>query len=175
MKMTYADKLKDPRWQKKRLEIFERDNFQCQDCGSQSKVLHVHHGYYSPRKQPWETPDKLLVTVCEDCHSKRQAIETTAKERLADIICKLSIDDINTLSEDMLLFSTKYTESMTQEEVEESNAHFDANVELMMLSTRPFLMDRPRLFGNDELSDVVMCNDIPPSKQLIERFNDLIK
>ena len=25
--MSYSDKLKDPRWQRKRLEIFERDNW----------------------------------------------------------------------------------------------------------------------------------------------------
>lgn len=27
---TYAEKLKDPRWQKRRLEIFERDDWTCQ-------------------------------------------------------------------------------------------------------------------------------------------------
>jgi len=32
MKVTYAEKLKDPRWQKKRLEIMERDEWTCQWC-----------------------------------------------------------------------------------------------------------------------------------------------
>jgi 5-methylcytosine-specific restriction endonuclease McrA len=30
---TYGDKLKDPRWQKRRLEIFKRDEWTCQQCG----------------------------------------------------------------------------------------------------------------------------------------------
>ncbi len=29
-KQQYASKLKDPRWQKKRLEILQRDDFACQ-------------------------------------------------------------------------------------------------------------------------------------------------
>jgi len=32
--MTYAEQLKSPKWQKKRLNIMERDQFRCQDCGS---------------------------------------------------------------------------------------------------------------------------------------------
>ena len=34
--MGYSEKLKDPRWQKKRLEILERDNFRCQYCGDKN-------------------------------------------------------------------------------------------------------------------------------------------
>lgn len=32
-KEEYAKKLMDPRWQKKRLEIFKRDGWKCQNCG----------------------------------------------------------------------------------------------------------------------------------------------
>lgn len=66
--VTYSEKLKDPRWQKKRLQILERDKFQCQDCGHKGKTLHVHHKYYIFKKDPWEYPDDLLITLCEDCH-----------------------------------------------------------------------------------------------------------
>jgi hypothetical protein len=66
--MTYAEKLKDPRWQKKRLEIFERDGFTCQECESKDKQLHVHHRMYLAKKQPWDHPNELLVTVCFECH-----------------------------------------------------------------------------------------------------------
>lgn len=31
----YKEKLKDPRWQKKRLQIFERDDWCCQKCGDE--------------------------------------------------------------------------------------------------------------------------------------------
>lgn len=65
---TYSEKLKDPRWQKKRLKILERDDFTCKVCGSIEKTLHVHHIFYLARKNPWEYPDCFLVTACEDCH-----------------------------------------------------------------------------------------------------------
>lgn len=67
--MNYSEKLKDPRWQKKRLEIFERDSFCCQKCLSEDKTLHVHHKKYQHGKEPWEYDDKWLVTLCEDCHT----------------------------------------------------------------------------------------------------------
>ena len=65
---TYAEKLKDPRWQKKRLEIFERDRFRCVVCFSAHKTLHVHHGYYRGGADPWDYEDETLSTLCEDCH-----------------------------------------------------------------------------------------------------------
>lgn len=64
--MTYAEKLKDPRWQKKRLEILQRDDFVCQYCGSEKVTLHVHHFIYNGN--PWEASNDDLITVCEDCH-----------------------------------------------------------------------------------------------------------
>jgi hypothetical protein len=67
---SYSDKLKDPRWQRKRLEIFERDEFSCKLCGNNESTLHVHHISYS--NNPWDTDNKLLLTVCEDCHSEEE-------------------------------------------------------------------------------------------------------
>jgi hypothetical protein len=64
----YSKKLKDPRWQKKRLEVFERDKWTCQKCGMAKNTLTVHHRRYIPGREPWEYPDQLLVTLCEDCH-----------------------------------------------------------------------------------------------------------
>jgi hypothetical protein len=40
--MSYADLLKDPRWQKKRLEVLESNGWACEACGSATKTLHVH-------------------------------------------------------------------------------------------------------------------------------------
>lgn len=64
--MDYSEKLKDPRWQKKRLKILERDEWMCSRCGDDKKTLHVHHLEYNG--EPWETKDKNLETLCEDCH-----------------------------------------------------------------------------------------------------------
>lgn len=66
--MTYTEKLKDPRWQKKRLEILERDKFTCQLCGDKRSLLVVHHLIYN--NEPWDCPNNQLITICEDCHKK---------------------------------------------------------------------------------------------------------
>lgn len=68
----YFEKLKDPRWQRKRLEIMERDRFACRHCKSTEDTLNVHHRVYKKGKQPWECEDHLLITLCEDCHQEAE-------------------------------------------------------------------------------------------------------
>jgi 5-methylcytosine-specific restriction endonuclease McrA len=63
----YTELLKNPLWQKKRLEIFSRDNFTCQCCGDSSAKLNVHHLKYSA-EFPWESSNDELITFCEECH-----------------------------------------------------------------------------------------------------------
>lgn len=65
---AYAEKLRDPRWQKKRLQILARDNWSCFWCGDTEGAMHVHITYYDGR-EPWDTWDECLLTVCEDCQS----------------------------------------------------------------------------------------------------------
>lgn len=64
----YSEKLKDPRWQKKRLEVMERDDWSCQNCFDNMTTLSVHHIRYIPGRDPWDYPEKLLVTLCDNCH-----------------------------------------------------------------------------------------------------------
>lgn len=71
--MTYSEKLRNPLWQKKRLFILERDNWKCQCCDCTDKNLQVHHVVYSKR-DPWDYPDYLYQTLCEDCHKQRQEL-----------------------------------------------------------------------------------------------------
>jgi len=59
----------DPRWQKFRLKIFERDSFTCQSCGATEETLHVHHRSYTRQLAIWEYPQEELTTLCEGCHS----------------------------------------------------------------------------------------------------------
>ena len=68
MSTTYADKLLDPRWQKKRILILQRDNFTCQMCGDTKNTLHVHHKFYIQGAEPWHYDDYSLITLCKDCH-----------------------------------------------------------------------------------------------------------
>lgn len=67
-KKSYSEKLKNPRWQKKRLEIMKRDNFKCRLCGDTETTLNVHHLTYTNGNDPWEYDNKELITLCEHCH-----------------------------------------------------------------------------------------------------------
>jgi len=66
----YQEKLKDPRWQKKRLEIFDRDGWACMKCGHKDKPLNIHHLCYLPHTEPWDYNNELLKSLCDDCHKK---------------------------------------------------------------------------------------------------------
>ena len=68
---TYSEKLKDPRWQQKRLKVMERDGWACVDCGEKKKSLSVHHSYYVTGRMPWMYPMWSLQTLCSDCHKER--------------------------------------------------------------------------------------------------------
>jgi len=70
--MNYAEKLKSPKWQKKRLEILERDEWKCRICLRDSVPLHVHHRYYFRDKDPWDYDEGFLITLCKDCHGATQ-------------------------------------------------------------------------------------------------------
>jgi len=65
---SYAAKLRDPRWQRKRLKLLERSDFSCEECGDETSELHIHHHYYIRGKEPWEYPDTLLTVLCRRCH-----------------------------------------------------------------------------------------------------------
>ncbi|MCM1070771.1 MAG: HNH endonuclease [[Clostridium] fimetarium] len=65
--LSYAEKLEDENWSKKRYEILRRDNCQCRMCGA-SKQLEVHHRFYIYKADPWEYPNDALVTLCRSCH-----------------------------------------------------------------------------------------------------------
>jgi hypothetical protein len=79
---TYSEKLRDPRWQKKRLEVMSGSKFECESCGAKDKTLNVHHKVYRRGKQPWEYETEALSCLCEDCHS---AVEELRQELLEEI------------------------------------------------------------------------------------------
>lgn len=66
---NYSNDLKDPRWQKKRLEVMQRDEFQCSRCGDKESMLAVHHLFYISGRKPWQYPIWSLQTLCDPCHS----------------------------------------------------------------------------------------------------------
>lgn len=91
--MTYAEKLKDPRWQKKRLEIFSRSNFSCEECGATDKTLAVHHLFYERGKPPWDEK-QILKGLCEGCHEKRYH----AERDLALVLADMKASEINAIT-----------------------------------------------------------------------------
>lgn len=91
--MTYAEKLKDPRWQRKRLEIMERDGFCCNECGCSTETLSVHHRYYISGRHPWEYPSWALRTLCKSCHAERHELDERRSEG-APIPCEDQFETI---------------------------------------------------------------------------------
>lgn len=72
-KKTYKELLKSPLWQKKRLEIFEKRNWTCENCSSglvDDKQLHLHHQHYLESTHPWDYADDDFVVLCETCHNQ---------------------------------------------------------------------------------------------------------
>jgi len=69
--MKYEDKLRDPRWQRKRLEVMAAADWKCQDCGDGKEELHVHHLLYSGDREPWEYANSGLLCTCDTCHKIR--------------------------------------------------------------------------------------------------------
>lgn len=66
--MTYKEQLQHPLWQKKRLEILERDSFSCKHCLDENNQLHIHHKEYKKGKKAWEYDDDNFISLCKHCH-----------------------------------------------------------------------------------------------------------
>ena len=96
MSKSYEELLKDPRWQKTRLEVLQRANWQCEYCGDEKTELHVHHTFYDGRN-PWTYPNDSLKCLCKNCHnsehSKKDENETIEKEELKALCCGAGMYD----------------------------------------------------------------------------------
>lgn len=75
---SHSEQLKHKDWQRRRLEIFQRDNFTCQSsgCDKTNNTLEVHHVDYFSGKKLWEYPDDMLITLCHKCYNKEQNRES---------------------------------------------------------------------------------------------------
>ena len=85
MSTNYAERLKHPLWQRKRLHVLQRADWTCQACGSTSTQLHAHHKVYIKGRLPWDYPDNLLECLCDPCHERAHAhlqrLELTVAEQ----------------------------------------------------------------------------------------------
>ena len=66
---NYSNKLTHPKWQKKRLEILQRDNFTCTLCSDTETELHIHHKEYIYGNDVWDYENSNFQTLCKYCHT----------------------------------------------------------------------------------------------------------
>jgi hypothetical protein len=81
-KSEFFEKYKHPNWQKKRLEVMEAANFECQHCGEKNETLNVHHLSYKKGRDPWEYDKAELMCLCEGCHESMHEMEDRLKDAL---------------------------------------------------------------------------------------------
>lgn len=86
--LSYGSQLRHPNWQRRRLEIMQRDEFRCQSCMSSELTLHVHHKRYVKGRMAWEYSDDELVTVCEFCHEDLHQLT----EEFRELAARLPVD-----------------------------------------------------------------------------------
>ena len=79
---SYGELLRDPRWQRLRLEVMQRDGFACTLCGDTKSTLNVHHRHYERDRAPWEYQTEILRTLCESCHERVTTLRRLAVQRL---------------------------------------------------------------------------------------------
>lgn len=113
--MKYADQIKSPKWQKKRLEILKRDEFTCQECGNTELQLHVHHKHYNKGAEIWNYKGWELTTLCENCHFEKHNLEKKQEDKKSDeyysILSQIKNLDFETLfSIDIILSSLLFNE-----------------------------------------------------------------
>lgn len=93
---TYAEKLRDPRWQKKRLEVFNHFKWKCEICHDSENELHAHHIAYKKNANPWSYNPWELACLCSNCHKliheRKKANETSAWDELTCRIQRFEID-----------------------------------------------------------------------------------
>ena len=89
--LTYAEKLTDPRWKVKRIEILKRDDFKCRECGHNDSTLNVHHIIYINGKEPWDYDNNFLITLCEKCHEIEHAfMKENIPQQISESLVRMS-------------------------------------------------------------------------------------
>lgn len=104
LQREYYEKLKDPRWQRLRLEVFNRDEWTCRKCQSQKDTLVVHHLVYKMGAEPWEYMAAELITLCSQCHEYEHEQRKAAEHRLLEVLRlnRYFVDDINGITDGLL-------------------------------------------------------------------------
>lgn len=81
--MNYAQQMKHPLWQKKRLEVLEANEYTCQNCDDKETTLHVHHPFYKRGAMIWDYAKEELECLCEKCHKDAHALDERLKKTMS--------------------------------------------------------------------------------------------
>ncbi len=100
----YRESLFKVEWKIKRLEILQRDNNSCRNCGN-TQELQVHHRQYHFSSEhgkfvePWEYNNLLLITLCKKCHGLGHSkYEVPIINNIFNSLCQKSYNLISTQS-----------------------------------------------------------------------------
>lgn len=83
--MTFAEQLKHPKWQQKRLEVMQRCGFMCINCEDKNTTLHIHHPFYRKGAKLWEYETDELLCLCEKCHQETHAVDSQIRSEITDL------------------------------------------------------------------------------------------
>lgn len=161
--MSYEEKLKNPLWQKKRLEIMSRDNFSCKVCGCGIKngtPLNVHHLKYLRNTDPWDYDNNLLITLCEECHrkihNKEIAIQFNVPEK-GFVFYKVLFNERQILSASAcMIYSVFLHRQYTNNKFKSPNIEHISNSELSKItgiSKRNIIIVKQELFNKGYICD----------------------
>lgn len=88
-KLTYAEQLAHPLWQRRRLTMLNAADWKCSACGSDDAQLHVHHRQYFKGRMAWEYSDAELQVLCKSCHERLHVVD----EQIKAILCQVPPDE----------------------------------------------------------------------------------
>lgn len=83
--MNWQEMLRDPRWQRRRLEVLDAAGWKCEECGDSHNELQVHHRHYRSGAKPWDYSRRELRALCSACHEKRTDLDREIKKDLGDL------------------------------------------------------------------------------------------
>lgn len=104
----YSELLRDPRWQKLRLEKMQACDWKCEVCGDGSEELNVHHLSYrktscGEMREPWRYEIQELQCLCKTCHT----ITHLPDEKLRKHMKRLAVEIVPMHTHDVVLRCAK--------------------------------------------------------------------
>lgn len=90
-KLTYAQQLAHPLWQRRRLEMLGAAGWKCAQCEASEYPLHVHHKQYFKGRMAWEYADHELGVLCVYCHQGHHADEDHIKRLLTLVPAEIPV------------------------------------------------------------------------------------